>query len=440
MCYAIPAKLVAIDGQTGTIDYFGEKRQILLDLDDVAVGDYVYAQGGVLVRKIPPKEAEEILEHWQTIFFELKKTDAALSKIDQNKLSSNALAVLQKVNLRKSLTPDEMLSLFNLQDEQELKVLYEIANNVRQREHGNSSCIHGVIEFSNYCSNNCHYCGIRKDQELPRYRMSIEEIISAAKEAVDEYGFKALVLQSGEDFWYDDAKLITMVREIRKMGVLVFVSLGLRSKGTYQKLYDAGARAVLLRFETSNKDIFAKLRPGTNLADRVQLIKALKAMGYVLATGFIVGFPGETNNDLIQNILLAKYLAPDMYSFGPLIPASNTPLFGSPKVSKDLILKTIAVMRFIDSNSNILVTTALETLDRNAKQEALLAGANSMMINITPKHYKELYKIYDDKADVTKEIKQSIQETVKMLYELGRAPTDIAAHAVKTRPSGQARG
>ena len=431
MCYAIPAKLVAIDGQTGTIDYFGEKRQILLDLDDVALGDYVYAQGGVLIRKIPAEEAQEILEHWQKIFFELKKTDAALSKIDQNKLSSNALAVLQKVNLRKSLSPNEMLSLFNLQDEQELKVLYEIANNVRQREHGNSSCVHGVIEFSNYCSTNCYYCGIRKDHELPRYRMSVEEIIGAAKEAVDEHSFKALVLQSGEDFWYDDAKLTTIVREIRKMGVLVFVSLGLRSKETYQKLYDAGARAALLRFETSNKDIFAKLRPGTSLDDRVRLIKDLKAMGYVLATGFIVGFPGETNNDLVQNILLTKYLAPDMYSFGPLIPTADTPLFGTPKVTKDLILKVIAITRFVDSDSNILVTTALETLDASAKREALLAGANSMMINITPKKYKELYKIYDSKADVKKEIKQSIEETVKMLRELGRAPTDIGVTFVK---------
>lgn len=425
MCYAIPAKLIAIDGQTGTVDYFGEKRKILVDLDDLEIGDYVYAQGGVLVRKIPAAEAEEILKHWHDIFFELKKTDAALATIDQTKLSSNALHVLQKVNLRKSLTQDEMLALYELSDVQELKVLYEIANNVRQREHGNASCVHGIIEFSNYCSGNCHYCGIRKDRKLLRYRMSVDEIIATAKQAVDEYGFKALVLQSGEDFWYDDEKLITIVKAIRQMGVLVFVSIGLRSRETYRKLYEAGARAALLRFETSNKDIFAKLRPGTSLANRIQLIKDLQAMGYVLATGFIIGLPGETISDLVQNILLTKYLSPDMYSFGPLIPTDATPLGDAPKVNKDLVLKTIAISRFVDSNSNILVTTALETLDFSAKRAALLAGANSLMIDITPQYYRELYKIYDNKVDIPKEIGQNIAETVKLLYDLGRAPTDI---------------
>jgi biotin synthase len=425
MCYAIPAKLIEIDGQRGVVDYFGERKNILLDMDDLKVGDYVYAQGGILVRKIPEKEAKEILEHWQDVFFELKKTDEALSKIDQDGLTSNALEVLQKVNLRKSLTPDEMQFLFELKDPQELKVLYEIANNVRQREHGNSSCIHGIIEFSNYCGGGCHYCGINKNCEIKRYRMSVDKVISAAKEAVDKHGFKALVLQSGEDYWYDDLKLESMVREVRKLGVLVFVSIGSRSKETYQKLYNAGARAALIRFETSNKDIFAKLRPSTNLDDRIQLIKDLKDMGYILATGFIVGLPGETHQDLIQNILLTKYLAPDMYSFGPLIPTNSTPLAEVSNVDKDLVLKIVAISRFVDSGSNVLVTTALETLDSNAKKEALLAGANSLMINVTPSKYKDLYKIYDGKVDLEKSIDEEIKETVDLLYELGRAPTDL---------------
>ena len=256
MCYAIPAKLISIDGQTGVIDYFGEERKILLDLDDIKVGDYVYAQGGVLVRKISQKDALEILDHWKDVFFELKKTDAALAKLDQDKLSPNALAVLQKVNLRKSLTKKEMLALFELQDPQELQVLYEIANSVRQREHGNASCVHGIIEFSNYCHSSCYYCGIRCENDLPRYRMSVEEIIATAKDAVDNYGFKAVVLQSGEDLWYDDNKLVTIVKEVRKLGVLVFVSIGSRSKETYRRIYEAGARAALVRFETSNPAIF----------------------------------------------------------------------------------------------------------------------------------------------------------------------------------------
>lgn len=434
MCYAIPAKIIAIKGSIAVVDYFGETRQILLDLDDIKVGDYVYAQGGVLVRKIPEEEAQEILRVWQDVFFELKKTDAALAQIDQEKLSPNALAVLQKVNLRKSLTKEEMLALFELSAREELDVLYEIANNVRQREHGNSSCIHGIIEFSNYCGSNCFYCGIRKDRNITHYRMGEDEIVAVAKEAVDKYGFKALVLQSGEDFWYDDAALERIVRAVRALGVLVFVSLGFRSKETYRKLYAAGARAALMRFETANAELFRKYRPGFELEDRIDLIKYLKQIGYVLATGFIVGFPGETAEDIVNNILLTRYLAPDMYSFGPLIPTTDTPFANAPQISKDLVLKTTAISRFVDSNSNILVTTALETLDNQAKKQALLAGANSLMINITPAKYKALYSIYDNRAGISDNLEASIKENVALLHSLGRAPTDLGIDLLDDLP------
>jgi biotin synthase len=427
MCYAIPAKLIAIEGRVGIIDYFGEQRKILVDLEGLKVGDYVYAQGGVLVRQIPEAEALEILEYWKEIFFELKKTDEALAKIDTAKLSPNALAVLQQVNLRKSLKKEEMLALLQLQDPHELKVVYEIANNVRQREHGNASCVHGIIEFSNYCSNDCYYCGIRSAKNIPRYRMSIDEIVATAKHASEKHGFKALVLQSGEDYWYDDDKLVTIVRKVRQLGVLVFISIGSRSIETYKKLYEAGARAALLRFETANEELFATIRPGTKLADRIALIKAIKEIGYVIATGFMLGLPGETNEDIVNSILLARYLGPDMYSFGPFLPTADTPLADAPKPTKDLVLKAIAVTRFVDSNSNILVTTALETLNRDAKREALLAGANSLMINITPMQYRELYTIYDNRVDTTRNVETSIQETINLLYNLGRAPTDIGA-------------
>lgn len=425
MCYAIPAKITKINGNKATIDYFGEKRQIFLDLDNLKIGDYVYAQGGVLVRKIAEAEALEILAVWKDIFFELKNTDAALARIDQDKLPTNVLAILQKINLRKTLKKTEMLSLFALQNHSELQILYEIANHVRQREHGNASCVHGILEFSNYCGNNCHYCGIRQEKSIQRYRMSVVDIIAAAKSAIDDYGFKAIVLQSGEDYWYDDEKLQTIVREIRKFGILIFLSLGSRSVATYKKLYDAGARAALVRFETSNVEIFEKLRPNSNLNDRIDLIKELKKIGYIIATGFMLGLPGETNEDIVNNILLTRYLMPDMYSFGPLIPTVGTPLENSAKVAKDLVLKTIALTRFVDSNSNILVTSALETLDCNARKEALLAGANSMMINVTPAKYKQLYSIYDNRVGIDEEIELSVKNTVALLYSLGRAPTDL---------------
>ncbi len=426
MCYAIPAKVVEIKNETiGVLDYFGERRNVLLDLEDVRVGDYIYAQGGIMVRKIPEEDALEILETWKGVFFELKRTDLALSRLDEKKISSDGQAVLQKVNLRKNLTKEELLSLYKLEDDTELPVLNEIANNVRQREHGNSSCIHGIIEFSNYCGKSCLYCGIRKEKNIQRYRMSVDEIVDAAFEASDRYGFKTLVLQSGEDLWYSERKLTEIVIRIRALGILVFLSIGSRSFDTYKKLYAAGARGVLMRFETSNKKNFSDLRPGEELAARLDLIKSLKRLGYIIATGFIAGLPDETNEDLVNSILTTKFLGSDMYSFGPLIPTSGTPLQNSPPVDPKLLLKTIAVARLADSNANILVTTALETLSPGLPEKALLAGANSMMINVTPSKQKQLYSIYSNRAGTDKTVPQSINHSVGLLMKLGRAPTDL---------------
>lgn len=425
MCYAIPGKVVGLKKNIATVDYFGEQRTVLNEFQEIEIGDYVYAQGGVLINRIAKKEAKEILDFWKDKFFELKKIDRKLSDVENIDASPCLLEILQKINLKKRLTEDELQSLIMLKDKEELKLLYETANNIRQKEHDNACCVHGIIEFSNYCKNNCFYCGIRKDKDIKRYRMKVDDIINTAKKAVSEHGFKALVLQSGEDDYYDETKLMKIVTEIRKLNVLIFLSIGQRSEEVYKRLFETGARAVLLRFETSNEDMFSKLRPGTSLKERIQLIKDLKEMGYILATGFIIGLPGETNKDTINNILLTRSLGADMYSFGPLIPTAGTPLADHPKQLKDSILKIISITRFVDRQSKILVTTALETLNKDAKREGLSAGANSLMINITPKNCAELYSIYDNKAGMTENINRTIKDTVELLYSIGRAPTDL---------------
>lgn len=428
MCYAIPAKLMAINHNTGILDYFGEQRRVLLDAaDNYHIGDYVYAQGGIVVSKVSAQEVHAILATWKDMFFALKARDqVAVENIDLQALPANALAILQKANHGHRLTKDEALALMQLHTAEELAVLYEVANAVRHQVHGNASCVHGIIEFSNYCKNSCHYCGIRSERKLPRYRMTPEEIIAIAADAVKKYGFKALVLQSGEDDWYNDTKLDEIVRTIKKMGVLVFLSIGLRDAATYQKLYHAGARAALLRFETANAARFAYLRPHTTLAARLDLLRQLKAMGYIIATGFILGFPEEAAQDVLDNILLTRSLQPEMYSFGPLIPTRGTPLAGSVKKTRDEILRVIAITRLLDRDANILVTTALETLDAEAKRAALLAGANSMMINLTPPAYREQYAIYDNRA-CKLSAADAIFEVRQLLFSLGRAPTDLSS-------------
>ncbi|MBM3254278.1 MAG: [FeFe] hydrogenase H-cluster radical SAM maturase HydE, partial [Candidatus Omnitrophica bacterium] len=328
MCYAIPGKVIDIDRDIVTIEYFGEKRKAKNEFFKLTDGDYVYAQGGFVVQKIPTKEALPILEAWRELFFKLKEIDQKLTQNPKN--------------------------------------LYEKANNLRQKYHGNSCCIHGIMEFSNYCCNDCLYCGLRhSNAQLKRYRMDTEEIVKACEYAIKELNFKALVLQSGEDYRYDEKRLVDVVRRIMEsFPVLLILSIGERDIEIYKKLYKAGARGILIRFETSNQRLYEEYRRGKKLLNRINLIKELRKIGYLVFTGFLIGLPQQTEEDILKDIELAYSLEPEMFSFGPFIPHPNTPLKDAPVPSVDLVLTTIAKTRLMYPESRILVTTALETLDK----------------------------------------------------------------------------
>jgi len=422
MCYAIPARLVKIEKNIGIVDYFGEKRKVLIDYFPVKVGDYVYAQGGIIINKVSEKEAEEILDAFREVFFTLKNIDKNFSKINTRHSSEKLLNILERINRNKGLEKEDLLFLLNLTEKKDLELLYQTANNIRQKIHKNASCVHGIVEFSNFCRNNCFYCGIKRDRNIKRYRLDIEDIIKIVEYSVLKLNFKAIVLQSGEDLFYDEEKLIYLVSKLREFNILIILSIGEREKDLYKKLYSKGARGVLLRFETANRDIFEKLKPDTTLDKRLELIRYLKELGYILATGFLVGFLEEKDDDIINNILLAKGLAPDMYSFGPFISYNTSQKIKL--IDKDTILKITSIIRLLDKDSNILVTTASQRLSKGLDRKLLLAGANSMMINLTPKEYRDLYCIYDrDFSDLS--IEDSIKETIELLFSLGRAPTDL---------------
>jgi biotin synthase len=416
MCYAIPGRIVAISGKRVTLDYFGEEKEanVLFQPRDgkLETGNYVYAQGGIVVDKIDEKEAIEILKVWEEKFFELKKKDEELGseELDDDKI----------------LKFNEMKKILETGNG-ELETLFEKANRIRSKNISNSCCVHGIIEFSNYCTNSCKYCGINcNNKKLRRYRMSLDEIVERVGFCVESLGFKALVLQSGEDPFYTDDMLVDLVEKIReKHGILIFMSIGERSFECYKRLYEAGAYGALLRFETSNARIYEELHDGRQLAPRLKLIRQLINHGFIVATGFILGLPGATQQDLINDILLTKALRPDMYSFGPLIPHPNTQLADAEKVSLDSALKAISTCRFVDPEAKILVTTALETLHQDGKRKGLLAGGNSLMINVTPEKYREDYDIYPDKASNKNTIQDTVHRTLDLLYSLGRAPTDL---------------
>ncbi|MFH1247713.1 MAG: radical SAM protein [Candidatus Omnitrophota bacterium] len=390
MCYAIPGKIIGINDKIVTVEYFGEQRKARNEFFQLTLGEYVYAQGGFVIQKISQREALPILETWKDLFFKLQEVDQELARNPQN--------------------------------------LYQKANNLRQKYHGNSCCVHGIIEFSNYCVSDCLYCGIRKSNDLiKRYRMSIEEIIEAASLAVNKFKFKALVLQSAEDLWYDQDKLVSIIKRIRKEApCLIALSLGERELSVYQRLYKEGARGILLRFETSNEGIYEKLRPGHKLNDRLELIKKLKEIGYLVMTGFLIGLPGQTDEDLGRDIKLTDSMGPEMFSFGPFIPHPQTTLAKTALVSVEYVLNIIAKARIQSPKARILVNTSFETLDRNnAIRLGLMAGANSLMINLTPRKYQKLYDIYPSRAGLDTSIEERIEYVIKILHSIGRAPTDL---------------
>jgi biotin synthase len=420
MCYTIPGKVVEISGKTAVIDYFGEKRKAINELVDLKIGDYIYAQGGFVINVVPEKEALQVLDDWRDIFFALQRTDVRLSRLELDEIGvdKSFIRILDKAAEGKPLSREELLTLLKTNNKKEMNLLFKVANFLRQKYLKNACCVHGIIEFSNYCKNDCVYCGIRKSADISRYRMTDNEILKAVDEAVNKYGFKALVLQSGEDPEFTSDRLAKLIREIKELyAVLIFVSVGEIGKEGLQKLYDAGARGLLMRFETSNLELYSKLHCGDKLSDRLQDIKDAYKIGYLVLTGGLVGLPGQTEEDLLNDILLTKELHAEMFSFGPVLPEGP---------AAELVLKVLALSRIIDpKNAKIVVTTGFETLEKEARSLGLMAGANSMMLNVTPVKYRGLYSIYPGRAHEKEEINTQIKEAVDLLYSLGRAPTDI---------------
>ena len=217
MCYAIPGRVVELKGNVAVVDYFGEHRNVLHEFKDAKVGEYVYAQGGIIVQRIPEKEALLILEEWKDIFFQLKEVDLKLSNLlpEKKGLDPKLAKILEKVSKNQAPAKEELLHILNVEDEEGKNYIFRTANFIRQKNLSNSCCIHGIIEFSNYCQSECQYCGISKfNKRIERYRMSIDEILACVDEAT-KLGFKALVLQSGEDMYFTTSMMEDLIKRIR---------------------------------------------------------------------------------------------------------------------------------------------------------------------------------------------------------------------------------
>lgn len=290
---------------------------------------------------------------------------------------------------------EEIITLLSLTDTVSIRRLFQKADEVRKNICGDEVQLRGIIEFSNYCEQNCLYCGLRiANHALPRYRMSNDEILETVSNIFNA-GVKTIVLQSGEDFHYSNSQIIETINLVkRNYDVAITLSLGERELDEYDSWRRAGADRYLLKHETANEKLYRYFHNKQRLSERIFHLKYLKSIGFQIGSGNIIGLPGQTIADIADDILLCRELDLDMASFSPLIVSDSTPIKKNNNADLSLTLKTMAVARIVLKNVHIPSTTALGALHPEGRVKGLQAGANVIMPNFTPEPYKSLYKIY----------------------------------------------
>jgi biotin synthase len=274
---------------------------------------------------------------------------------------------------------------------------FKEADRVREVNVGKEVHLRGLIEFSNICKRQCKYCGLRcENKKIERYRLSKKEILENVKEAV-ELGYKTVVLQSGEDEYFDTDKMTEIIREIKKNDVALTLSIGEKTYDEYKEFKKAGADRYLLRIETTDKNLYKEMHPNASFENRVRCLYDLKSLGFETGTGCLVGLPNQTVESLADDILFFKELDADMIGVGPFIPHKETPLKDAKQGDFWLALKVMALTRINMPDINIPATTAMETMQPNGRIIALQSGANVVMPNVTSMEYRAKYEIYPGK-------------------------------------------
>lgn len=329
--------------------------------------------------------------------------------------------------------PDKasLVILLSAQPGEEEEALYREADILRARYVGDEVYLRGVIEFSNHCRRLCHYCGLRaENKNLRRYRMKKEEIVESARRAL-ELGYGTVVLQSGEDTWYSAEMLAEIIAAIKGMGLAVTLCVGERTREEYALWREAGADRYLLKHETANPQLYQKLHPGMSWEERITRLQWLRELGYQVGSGNIVGLPGQTLEDLAEDLLLLRSLEIEMAGIGPFIPHPNTPLGSYPAGSLDLTYRVLAVARLVLPWAHLPATTAVGTLSPNGRQLALQRGANVVMPNLTPRQYRADYQIYPGKICIDERPEDCRGCLEGMIRSLGRRVGRGPGHSLR---------
>ena len=335
--------------------------------------------------------------------------------------------IVDKLVLNQNLTDEEFLELLGT-DAFDEKLFFE-ADKIRREHYGDEVYLRGLIEFTNYCKNNCYYCGIRRDNaNANRYRMTAEEIIATCEKGYS-MGFRTFVLQGGEDPFFTDEKICQIVTEIRKKfpDCAITLSIGEKNKESYQSYFEAGANRYLLRHETATVEHYKKLHPGEmSLDNRKQCLYDLKEIGYQVGAGFMVGSPFQTLEDIVRDLRFLQELRPDMVGIGPFISHCDTPFREEKNGKLELTLRLLAILRIVLPYVLLPATTALGTIHPQGRELGLKAGANVMMPNLSPKYVREKYMLYDNKICVNEDSDECRGCTERRVESAGyRVVTDI---------------
>ena len=330
--------------------------------------------------------------------------------------------LIDKLHKNQELSLEEWTELIKNRTPELSEYLFELAREERHKYYGHDVYVRGLIEFTNYCRNDCLYCGIRKSNAAAhRYRLDEDTILRCCQEGYD-LGFRTFVLQGGEDPVLTDDKIERIVTNIRQEypDCAITLSLGEKSRNTYERFFKAGANRYLLRHETYNEAHYQQLHPAEMSGkQRLQCLQDLKDIGYQTGTGIMVGSPGQTVEDIIEDILFIERLRPEMIGIGPFLPHHDTPFAQCPSGTVAQTVLLLSIFRLMHPSALIPATTALATLASDGREWGILAGANVVMPNLSPREERKKYELYNDKASLGAESAEGLIALQKQLNAIG---------------------
>lgn len=329
--------------------------------------------------------------------------------------------LLEKLIRQKSLSLEKYEILIEGYSPELAEYAAKEAVKTRKKIYGNKIFVRGLIEISNICKNNCYYCGIqRNNKQCERYRLTADEILDCCKQGY-QMGLRTFVLQGGEDSYFTDEILCGIIASIRSRfpDCAITLSMGERSKDSYEKLYAAGANRYLLRHETAQKEHYKKLHPEEmSFENRMKCLKDLKEIGFQTGCGFMVGSPYQTSKSLAMDLKFIEVFQPDMCGIGPFIPHKDTVFSEQKAGSVEMTCYLLSLIRLIYPPVLLPATTALGTIDPLGREKGILAGANVVMPNLSPVSVRKKYELYNNKISTGQESAEGLEDLKKRMYDI----------------------